>query len=131
MQKKERRQPKKIKTKFSSIVQICIILLSSIFFITSMILTRSSGIFLDYLYILCISLAGFWFGLKGGILIAAFSIIIFTLETNAFGGFIFIDSTTRVVFSRFALFIFAGISFGYLSDKEKYLRSKVKNFGSK
>ena len=131
MQEKERRQPKKAKTKFSSIVQICIILLSSIFFITSMILTRSSGIFLDYLYILCISLSGFWFGLKGGILIAAFSIIIFTLETNAFGGFIFIDSTTRVVFSRFALFIFAGISFGYLSDKEKYLRSKVKNFGSK
>ncbi len=109
----------------SSMLRVSLVIISSIFLILTMVATQSSGIFLDYLHILIVALAGFWFGLKGGILTAVATSIIFTLEATAFGRLIFVDTSFEATISRFSLYLFTGIGFGYLSDREKLLKMQL------
>jgi diguanylate cyclase (GGDEF)-like protein len=114
------------KEKLTSALALSLFLIITISLFTSMISTKSSGIFLDYLYLFSIALAGFWFGLRGGLVTAFLASFIFIAEIRVFSHLIFIDSTFEAMFFRFILFFLAGIGFGSLSDSEKLLKEKLK-----
>lgn len=118
-------QYEKPRLAFSPVFQISFIMLSFIALIFSRILTQSFDVFLDSLYILCIALTGFWFGLRGGLLAALLSTVIFVLEINIFQDFPAIDLAIRTMVPRFILYFFAGTGLGYFSDKEHLLKKQL------
>jgi len=105
--------------------KIALVLLSTVVLLFSMVYSPTSGIYLDYLYILLPSFAGFWFGLKGGVITALLSMALFTVLARTLHKFFYIDMSANVTAFRFALYFFAGSSFGLLSDKEKRLKKRL------
>lgn len=89
-----------------------------------------SGFFelsLGYLYIILISLAGFWFGIKGGLICAFSASLIFLSEINIFKYWAFRDLALRGMFFRFFVYFLTGLGLGYLSNLEKKLKESLKN----
>ena len=97
-----------------------------IFGFISLILLRqiisAFGVSLGYLYVTLISLAGFWFGIIGGLIAALVSSIIFLVETSLFKNWAARDIVFQGLFLRVLVYFIAGIVLGYLSwlaDKRK------------
>ncbi len=84
------------------------------------------GLALGYLYVGFISLAGFWFGIKGGLISATVASFIFLSEVNFFHYAAFRDLVIRGMFLRFLIYYLGGIGMGYLSNIEKGLRERLK-----
>jgi len=74
------------------------------------------GVSLGYVYVVLISLAGFWFGLRGGIIAAFAGSIVFITEVSFFGGWPARDVVFRGMPLRFSVYFLAGIVMGYLAD---------------
>ena len=86
---------------------------------------ESFGISIGYLYLVLISLAGYWFGIKGGILAAIAASSIIGLEM-----IVFRDWATRAVLIgglpvRIIVYFFSGIIFGYFFESNKKLMQKL------
>ncbi len=86
---------------------------------------KAFGISLGYLYILMISLAGFWFEVKGGIIAAIIATLIFTAEVNFFDSWIARDLVLKSMAIRFAIYFLSGIVIGSLSRVERNLRKRM------
>jgi len=99
-------------------------------FLILIFLRIKSGFFefsLGYLYIILISLAGFWFGIKGGLISAFCASLIFLFEVNIFKYWAFRDLALRGMFFRFFVYFLTGLGLGYLSNLEKKLKESLKN----
>ena len=84
------------------------------------------GLALGYLYVGFISLAGFWFGIKGGLISATVASFIFLSEVSFFRYAAFRDLVIKGMFLRFLIYYLGGIGMGYLSNVEKRLREQLK-----
>ncbi len=83
------------------------------------------GISLGYLYVVLISLSGFWFGVTGGIIAATVYSFIFFIEVNMFKAWPFRDLVTDGMSLRFLVYYLAGIIIGYLSTIDENLKGKL------
>lgn len=97
----------------------------------SLIVTRtiihSFAFSVGYLYFIAISLAGIWFGLRGGLLAATIAISIFIAEINIFKDWPFRDIVVQGASSRLIVFLLSGLVVGYISDTEKRLKERLRN----
>jgi hypothetical protein len=83
------------------------------------------GVSLGYLYITLIALSGFWFEIKGGLIAALLSSVIFVVEINMFSSWTARDIVFKTMFLRFFIYFLSGIVLGYQSGVEKKLRKKL------
>ena len=90
--------------------------------------SHAFGFSLGYLYLTLICLAGFWFGIKGGILSAAAASMIFFIEVNVFRDWPLRDMVVKSMYIRMLFFFTGGIVMSYLSDMDRRLREKLKEF---
>ncbi|MBN2483573.1 MAG: diguanylate cyclase [Candidatus Omnitrophica bacterium] len=98
--------------------------------IVLIVIRRTTGAFgfsLGYIYITLISLAGFWFGIWGGILAATVASLILIFEINIFRYWLFRDLVIVGILVRFLAYYGSGISLGLLSVMDKRLRERLKN----
>lgn len=70
-------------------------------------------------------MAGFWFGVKGGIIAALIALAIFVLEVNVFSSWIERDLVLKTIFLRFLIYFLSGIVIGYLAQSEKKIQKKL------
>ena len=80
------------------------------------------GVSLGYMYITLISLAGFWFGVIGGIIVAFIASVIFIIETSFFRDWPAREIVLNGLLLRVLVYFTSGIVLGYLSwfaDKQK------------
>ncbi|TAM43682.1 diguanylate cyclase [bacterium] len=97
-------------------------------FVCLMILRQTSGTFgvsLGYIYIILISLAGFWFGLKGGIISAAFAGAIFLIEVALHPSWPARDLVLKGAAFRLMVYLASGFILGYLSELQKKLSREI------
>ncbi len=83
------------------------------------------GISLGYLYITLISLTGFWFGIRGGLISALTASLIFVLEVTLFKAWPLRNIVLSTMLVRFAIYFLSGLVIGYLSQSEKNTRRKL------
>lgn len=83
------------------------------------------GISLGYLYVALISLSGYWFGIRGGVLCALAGISIFVLELSVFQDFELRHLVMRGLPVRTAVYIAAGVVMGWVSNIEKNIRKDL------
>ena len=88
-------------------------------------LVGTFGISLGYLYVILISLAGFWFAIKGGVITALISSSIFLLEVNIFQYWPGRDLVIQGMFLRLSVYFAIGLTIGYFSEVEKKLKEKL------
>ncbi len=81
---------------------------------------------LGYLYLTFISLAGFWFGIKGGITAATCAIVIFLAEVNLYRYWPFRDLVLQTFYLRMLFYYLGGVSMGYMSGVERKLKEQLK-----
>jgi diguanylate cyclase (GGDEF)-like protein len=109
----------------SSIFRAVII---SVGFVGLIILRRLVGVFgasIGYLYVTLISLSGFWFRLKGGLISALLASLIFTAEVYFFQYWQARDIVVQSMYLRFAVYFLSGAVLGYLSQSEWKLKQKL------
>ena len=90
----------------------------------------SVGISLGYLYVLLISLGGFWFSLKGGIITALIASSIFLLEINLSQGWNYRNAVIEGMAFRVFVYLANGIIIGYLSAIDKKLQERLGSLAS-
>ncbi|MEA3489650.1 MAG: HAMP domain-containing sensor histidine kinase [Candidatus Omnitrophota bacterium] len=94
-------------------------------------MTGMFGISLGYLYVALISLSGFWFGIKGGLLAATVACSLFLIEVHVFKDWVGRDIIMAGMTLRFAVYFLSGVLLGYLSkieeDKNRKLRQLNKS----
>lgn len=71
---------------------------------------------LGYLYVGLISLSGFWFGIRGGVIAALIAAAIFVVEILTLHDLVARDVALNGIYLRFTVYLFAGIILGYLSQ---------------
>ncbi|MDD5692232.1 MAG: diguanylate cyclase [Candidatus Omnitrophica bacterium] len=125
------------KTKFISVPEkLAGITLSTYFrlgliaagFICLMVLRQTSGTFgvsFGYVYIVLISLAGFWFGLKGGIITAVCAGVIFLIEIQVHPSWPARDLVLRGAAFRLIVYLACGFILGYVSELQKKLSREI------
>lgn len=97
-------------------------------FIWLLVLRQISGTFgvsLGYIYIVLISLAGFWFGLKGGIITAVFACVIFLIEVKIHASWPARDLVLRGAAFRLIVYLASGFILGYVSELQKKLSREI------
>ncbi|MFA4854074.1 MAG: diguanylate cyclase [Candidatus Omnitrophota bacterium] len=97
-------------------------------FICLLVLRQASGTFgvsLGYIYIVLISLAGFWFGLKGGIISAVFAGAIFLIEVGIHPSWPARDLVLRGAAFRLMVYLSSGFILGYVSELQKKLGREI------
>ncbi|MFH1767652.1 MAG: GGDEF domain-containing protein [Candidatus Omnitrophota bacterium] len=119
-----------VKTKILNAVssgasRLCVITLGFIALIILRRYVHAFGISLGYLYVTLISLSGFWFGVKGGVIAASAATIMFLLEINTFSLWATRDSVTNTMFLRLPVYFLSGIVIGHLSALEQKLRKNM------
>jgi signal transduction histidine kinase len=90
----------------------------ALIFVVLIILRHLIGAFmfsLGYLYVGVISLSGFWFGIRGGIIAATAAAAIFVVEILALQDLVARDVALNGIYLRFFVYILAGVVLGYLS----------------
>ncbi len=101
----------------------------------SLILARvavhSFGVSLGYLYLVVISLAGIWFGIMGGLLAAAASVLIFSAEIIVLRDWPFRDLVLNGAPFRLLAFSLGGIIVGYISEAERRLKERLRELAYK
>ncbi|MFH1577913.1 MAG: GGDEF domain-containing protein [Candidatus Omnitrophota bacterium] len=112
---------------FSSFVTFRLVVIS-VFFVCLIILRKAVSVFgasLGYLYVIVISLSGFWFGIKGGLASALVASVIFLIEVNIFQSWEARDIVVKSMYLRFTVYVLGGIVFGHLSELEKKLKKNL------
>ena len=109
----------------SKAFRLCFLAVCTFFFLVLRQTVQAFGISLGYLYILLISLAGFWFGLKGGIITAALSALIFIFEVKIHQEWPAGDLVLKGIPFRFIVYLLSGVITGYLSESQKRLSHKI------
>jgi diguanylate cyclase (GGDEF)-like protein len=87
---------------------------------------KKYGPIFDYIYIIVISLSGFWFGSKGGIAAAAAASVVFLVQTlylQKTPGSDMMPELYLIVFLYFS----AGVILGVLSDQERKMRERLRD----
>ncbi|MCX5668746.1 MAG: GGDEF domain-containing protein [Candidatus Omnitrophica bacterium] len=110
---------------FSKYFRFCFILAG---FICLMVLRQSSktfGVSLGYIYLVLISLTGFWFGLKGGLISAIFAGAIFLLEVEMHPYWPARDLVLRGAAFRLSAYLLSGFILGYVSELQKKLSQEM------
>lgn len=112
----------------SSPIRQGVIVIGFVLLIILRLMVHSFGVSLGYLYVLLISIAGLWFGVKGGIITALLSTCIFMLELTIFPDWPARDLVFKGMFLRFFAFFTEGVLMGYLYEIENKLivETKVK-----
>lgn len=111
----------------SVVFQVLTIILGFIFLVMVRSYSESFGVSLGYLYITLISLAGFWFGVKGGILSALCAMVVFVVEVNIHPLWRAHDVAVSSLSTRFIVFLLSGLVIGLLSEREKKLRASLES----
>lgn len=97
---------------------------------TGLVILRQSvekfGISIGYLYLILISLAGFWFGIKGGMTTALIASSITLLEMNMFQYWPGRDLAMQGILFRFLAYFIGGLTVGYFSGVEKNLKERLR-----
>jgi len=88
--------------------------------------SHAFGFSLGYLYLTLICLAGFWFGLPGGLISAAAASAVFFAEVSIFTDWPLRDVVARSMYLRMAFFFAGGIAMSFLSEMDRQLREKLK-----
>ncbi|MFH1045944.1 MAG: diguanylate cyclase [Candidatus Omnitrophota bacterium] len=88
-------------------------------------LIQSFGVSLGYLYITLISLAGFWFGVRGGLIAALVAALICILELSHFSYWQNRSIAMMGMSLRILVYILTGLSIGYFATEEKKLKEKL------
>jgi len=88
-------------------------------------LLKAFGISLGYLYVTLISLSGFWFGVRGGVIAAAIASLIFFVEVSIFSSWPAHALVIKGIFLRFFVYFLGGVLLGYLSNIEKKLKENL------
>ncbi|MHB8155701.1 MAG: hypothetical protein ACYDFR_06620, partial [Candidatus Omnitrophota bacterium] len=110
---------------FSKYFRLCFILAG---FICLVVLRQSSktfGVSLGYIYLVLISLTGFWFGLKGGLISAIFAGAIFLLEVEMHPYWPVRDLVLRGAAFRLSAYLLSGFILGYVSELQKKLSQEM------
>jgi len=97
-------------------------------FICLLVLRQTSGTFgvsLGYVYIVLISLAGFWFGLKGGITTAVCAGVIFLIEVQIHPSWPARELVLKGAAFRLIVYLACGFILGYLSELQKKLNREI------
>lgn len=110
----------------STPVRQLIVVVGFVFLIILRQVIHSFGVSLGYLYILVISLAGLWFGVRGGLITALASTVIFLLEISIFRDWPGRDLVFKGMFLRVFAFFTEGILMGYLYELENKLVTETK-----
>ncbi len=84
-----------------------------------------TGFIIESLYILLIALAGFWFGLKGGLIAATISLSVFVAEVILSKDFSMVNFIANTLLPRSIIYYFTGIALGSLSETEEKLKRKL------
>ncbi len=84
------------------------------------------GLSLGYIYITLISLAGFWFGVWGGVMAATVASLVLLFEINIFRYWLFRDLVVSGILVRFIVYYSSGIALGTLALVEKRLRERLR-----
>ncbi|MDD5409166.1 MAG: diguanylate cyclase [Candidatus Omnitrophica bacterium] len=98
-------------------------------FICLMVLRQTSktfGVSLGYVYIVLISLAGIWFGLKGGVISAAFAVAIFLIEVEIHPSWPARDMVLRGTAFRLIVYFLSGLILGYVSELQNKLSQEIR-----
>jgi len=95
--------------------------------IAARLITHSFGLSLGYLYIVVISLAGFWFGLRKGLTAAILATLIFIAEVVIFRDWPYRDLVLQGVSFRLLSYFLSGIVLGYISDIENVMKEKLRD----
>jgi len=83
------------------------------------LLTQAFGFSLGYLYVTLISLAGFWFQLKGALIAATAASLIFIAEVSIFTHWPMRDVVVQSMLFRFMFYYMGGISLAFISASEE------------
>lgn len=91
------------------------------------LMAHAFGISLRYAYITLISIAGVWFGVRGGIIAALISMLIFFVEVFILQSFQLRDLVIQYtdMTLRFFIYLLSGMAIGYFADLEKKLRKDM------
>lgn len=124
-------QPLSTKDKFLDLTssdrfRIWFLIIGFICLIIARILSHAFGFSLGYLYLTLICLAGFWFGMPGGLWAAAVSSLIFIVEVSIFRDWPLRDVVAKSMYLRIAFFFTGGMAMSYLSEMDRKLRDKLK-----
>ena len=99
-------------------------------FICLIILRQFLGTFgfsLGYLYMILIVLAGFWFGVKGGLVAATIASLIFLAEISFFEHNASWEVALHGILLRLFAYFLGGTMLGYLADANRKLRQKLES----
>lgn len=95
----------------------------------ALLLTRQAvgrfNFMLGYLYTALIFLCGWWFGVRGGLIAAVISSLIFVIEINLFKTWTYRDIVASNIFFRFTFYFLTGVTSGYLSLLQNKSVSKL------
>ena len=96
-------------------IRILLIVLFFALLITARQLHGGFGFSVGYLYVAIISVSGFWFGVRGGLVAALFASSIFYAEIILFPSLINVDVAYNSITVRIFVYVMAGVVMGYLS----------------
>ncbi len=88
--------------------------------------SHAFGFSLGYLYLTLVCLAGFWFGLPGGLISAAAASAVFFAEITLFPDWPLRDVVVKSMYLRMLFFFAGGIAMSFLSEMDRQLREKLK-----
>ena len=86
---------------------------------------KEFGISLGYLYVTLISLAGFWFGIWGGIIASIVAFSIFIVEVTILEQWGKQTFALQSLSLRALVYFLGGVTFGYFSHIEKNIKKKL------
>ncbi len=109
----------------SRILQLGIIVLILAALIVLRHVVGAFGFSLGYLYVGVIALAGFWFGIGGGVAAACVAAGILLVEIFSFRSLVARDIALNGIYLRFAGYLAAGIMLGALSQARERRMAKI------
>jgi len=96
-----------------------------IFLVIIRAIERRFGVSLGYVYIILISLAGFWFGMRGGIIAAVVAYLIFIVEFTLLGQWETQIFLMQALLARAFVYVLGGVAFGHFSGIEKNIKKQL------
>ncbi len=105
--------------------RFAVVCIGFICLVVARLLMKEFGISLGYIYVVLISLSGFWFGVSGGIVAASIASIIFFGESSLFTSWMAREAVVKGTVLRLSVYFLAGGIFGCFSSVEQSLRKKL------
>jgi diguanylate cyclase (GGDEF)-like protein len=107
--------------------RIVVIVSGFVLLIGLRILLESFAISLGYVYLLFISLSGYWFGVRGGVIAAFAATVIGILELQLHREWTGRDFVINGMMLRFFIYFLEGVLIGYLHDLDLKFREEKRN----